>query len=120
MSANCRNASCARPQAARTVSCTWVGSGSPVEFVARQGLDLPDDGTRTSGDRVAFSVADGPEASDRLVAALPHARVLVGEPGEDAKDLYDRVGLDRFLEQLASAPTAEPRGERQDVRSHAG
>lgn len=78
--------------APRTVSCTWVGSGSPAEFVARQGLDLPDDGTRTSGDRVAFSVADGPEASDRLVAAL--LTEGVGRDVEVERATLDRVFLD--------------------------
>ncbi|MDD7965502.1 hypothetical protein [Actinomycetospora lemnae] len=94
---------------------TWAGgAGSPpIETLTRvlEGTDV-----------VIVPDHDDPGLAclDRLVAALPHARVLVGEPGEDAMDLYGRVGLDCFLEQLASARTAEPRGERQDFRSHAG
>ena len=78
--------------APRTVSCTWVDSGSPTEFTARHGLHLADDGARTSGDRVTFSVADGPEASDRLVAALLSEGV--GRDVEVERATLDRVFLD--------------------------
>lgn len=77
---------------------TWAGgAGSPpLETLARvlDGVDV-------------VIVPDHDEAGlaclDRLGAVLPQARVLVGEPGEDAKDLYERLGAERFLSELQSA-----------------
>lgn len=39
----------------------------------------------------------------RLLEVLPEARVMVGQPGEDAKDLYLRLGPERFLAELRTA-----------------
>ena len=82
--------------APRTVSCTWTGPGSPSEFAARLGVALPDDGSGTSGDRVAFSVAEGDgdtgTASDRLVAALLSEGL--GRDVEVERATLDRVFLD--------------------------
>lgn len=78
--------------APRTVSCRWAGSGSPAEIAARLGVSLPDDGPAAAGDRVAFSVTDGPEASDRLVAAL--LTEGLGHDVEVERATLDRVFLD--------------------------
>jgi len=81
---------------------TWAGgAGSPpLQTLARvlEGVDV-------------VIVPDNDDAGlaclGRLTTVLAHARVLVGEPGEDARDLYDRLGLDRFVVNLAaSRPSA--------------
>ncbi len=78
--------------APRTVSCTWAGPGSPAEVAGRFGALLPDAGSRASGERVAFSVADGADASDRLVAALLSEGL--GRDVEVERATLDRVFLD--------------------------
>ncbi|WIK83292.1 ABC transporter ATP-binding protein [Micrococcus lylae] len=78
--------------APRTVSCTWAGPGSPAEVAGRFGALLPDAGSRASGERVAFSVADGADASDRLVAAL--LTEGLGRDVEVERATLDRVFLD--------------------------
>ena len=50
MSANCRNASCARPQAARTVSCTWRPCRRP--------LPLPRPGLPADDNAIVFTEAE--------------------------------------------------------------
>ena len=77
---------------------TWAGgAGSPP---------LPTL-TRVLASVDVVIVPDNDEAGlaclERLTVALPHARVLVGRLGEDARDLYGRVGLDRFLAEMAAA-----------------
>lgn len=44
----------------------------------------------------------------RLLETLPHARVLIGEPGEDARDLYTRLGAAAFAARLDTATTHRP------------
>jgi hypothetical protein len=81
---------------------TWAGgAGSPpLDTLARvlTGVDV-------------VIVPDHDDAGlaclERLVLALPHARVLLGRAGEDAKDLYTRLGHDRFVEELESARRAD-------------
>ncbi|MEJ2862169.1 hypothetical protein [Actinomycetospora flava] len=81
---------------------TWAGgAGSPpLETLARalEGVEI-------------VIVPDHDDAGlaclDRLIGALPNARVLLGRPGEDARDLHNRVGPDEFTDLLASAADAE-------------
>jgi hypothetical protein len=47
---------------------------------------------------------------ERLVVAMPRARVLLGERGEDARDLYSRVGHDQFVKELGLALGADQAG----------
>jgi hypothetical protein len=86
---------------------TWAGgAGSPpVETLTRvlTGVDV-------------VIVPDHDDAGlaclERLVLALPHARVLLGRAREDAKDLYTRLGHDRFVEEVESA--RHPDGQQGD------
>lgn len=48
----------------------------------------------------------GLKCRDRLVELLPSARVVVGNEGEDARDLLDRLGADAFRTLLES-PVAD-------------
>lgn len=81
---------------------TWAGGAAspPLETLARalEGIDV-------------VIVPDHDDAGlaclDRLLSALPHARVLLGHTGEDARDLFVRVGPDEFTGLLASAAHAE-------------
>lgn len=86
---------------------TWAGGASspPLPTLARvlEGVDV-------------VIVPDHDDAGlaclERLTTVLPRARVLVGEPGEDARDLYNRVGLDRFVAGMAAArPSARTTAE---------
>lgn len=42
----------------------------------------------------------GLSCADRITKALPGARVFLGDPGEDARDMLQRVGPDRFRDLL--------------------
>ena len=46
----------------------------------------------------------------RLVAVLAHSRLLIGEPGEDAKDVYARLGHHLFEQALRAAPRSSAEG----------
>jgi len=58
-------------------------------------------------------VADADDAgrrcAERLAGALPHARVLIsGHEGEDARDLYQRLGAGKFAAAVADVLAADP------------
>ncbi len=67
---------------------TWPGGASspPLDYLAAVLGRHPD----------VLIVPDHDDAGlacrDRLTATLPHAQVLLGEPGEDARDLLHRLG----------------------------
>ncbi|MDD7942513.1 hypothetical protein PHK61_29280 [Actinomycetospora lutea] len=84
---------------------TWAGgAGSPpLEILARvlAGVDV-------------VIVPDNDEAGlaclDRLLEVLPEARVLLGLRGDDTRDVYARLGFDRFIGELHAAGRSRPRG----------
>ena len=77
---------------------TWAGGASSIPAAtlvrALSGVDLV---------VVPDHDAAGLACLHRLAVLLPHARVLLGAPGEDARDLYRRVGLAGFTELLRTA-----------------
>ena len=80
---------------------TWAGGAAspPLETLRR-----------VLGDVDVVIVPDHDNAGlaclKRLTETLPHARALLGRPGEDAKDLYLRLGHEAFAAELASASAA--------------
>jgi hypothetical protein len=82
---------------------TWAGGASsvPVDVL-----------TGTLGDVDVVIVPDHDEAGlaclERLLRALPRARVLIGDVGEDARDLYQRVGAPAFAVLLDAAVGRDP------------
>ena len=77
---------------------TWAGGAAspPLETIARV-LDGVDVVIVPDHDDAGFACLE------RLASALPQAHVLVGQPGEDARDLYQRLGFDAFTAELRSA-----------------
>lgn len=84
---------------------TWAGgAGSPPLRTLARVLEDVD----------VVIVPDHDEAGlaclERLLNALPHARMLLGAPGEDARDVYFRLGHDQFLRELSAARGASQAG----------
>ena len=85
---------------------TWAGgAGKPSAGDPRPGPRR----TSTSSSFPTTTTPDSP-ASTRLVAVLAHSRLLIGEPGEDAKDVYARLGHHLFEQALRAAPRSSAEG----------
>jgi hypothetical protein len=85
---------------------TWAGGAAspPLEALAR---------VLASVDVVIAPDHDeaGLACLARLLEVLQEARVLLGRPGEDARDLYVRLGAERFLSELRAARAGGPAAE---------
>lgn len=90
---------------------TWAGGAASPPLRTLQ---------RVLGEHPAVViVADADDAgrrcAERLAGALPHARVLIsGHEGEDARDLYQRLGAGKFAAAVADVLARRPEPQAGD------
>jgi hypothetical protein len=101
-------------RAAGVCATTWPGGASspPLDYLAQVLGGHPDVLIVPDNDDA------GRAAGDQLAATLPRARTLLGGPGDDARDLLNRLGPGVFEADFGTAdarsedlpPAPEPRG----------